>query len=98
MLIGVRLMIEKGIKKSLFECEPFSPRIIRARSNSKLTKKTILLYLAPTKKADCGKKDEVYRMSQDQIIIFPSQDMLIVLRDMKGRVGTHNDIFESCIC
>ena len=59
-MYSVALLITPEATQTLLSSEPVSPRMIRARFNSKGRKVTIIQCYAPTNAADKADKEELY--------------------------------------
>ena len=87
---GVGLLISKKVSKSLLEWQPYGPRFLKARFNSKFCKLSVVTCYAPTEEADDTSKDEFYEQLQAIIGEIPAHDMLLVIGDMNARTGKDN--------
>ena len=87
---GVGLLVSKRISKSLLEWQPFGPRLLKARFNSKFAKLSVVSCYAPTEEADDADKDDFYEQLQAIIEKVPAHDMLLVIGDFNARTGSDN--------
>ena len=87
---GVGLLMSKKVSNSLLEWQPFGPRFIKARFNSKFAKLTVVTCYAPTEEADDADKDNFYEQLQAIIEEVPAHDVLLVIGDMNARTGMDN--------
>ena len=87
---GVGLLISKKVSKSLLEWQPFGPRLLKARFNSKFTKLTVVTCYAPTEEAEDADKENFYEQLQAIMEEIPAHDMVLVIGDMNARTGIDN--------
>ena len=87
---GVGLLISKKVSKSLLEWQPFGPRLLKARFNSKYTKLTVVTCYAPTEEAEDADKENFYEQLQAIMEEIPAHDMVLVIGDMNARTGIDN--------
>ena len=69
----------------------------KQRFNSKHSKLTILQCYSPTNEAEDDIKDHWYEELQAAVRKVPVHDVLLVMGDMKARVGSDNTNFKRCM-
>ena len=87
---GVGLLISKKVSKSLLEWQPFGPRLLKERFNSKYTKLTVVTCYAPTEEAEDADKENFYEQLQAIMEEIPAHDMVLVIGDINARTGIDN--------
>ena len=87
---GVGLLMSRELSKTLIEWKPISPRLLKARFNSKYTKLSVIVCYAPTNTADDDQKDEFYEQLNATTQEVSSHDMLVIIGDMNARPGSDN--------
>ena len=75
---GVGLLMGGTVGRSLLEWEPYGPRLLRARFNSKFTKLSVIVCYAPTEEAEEEVKDQFYEQLQAIVENVPAHDMLLL--------------------
>ena len=93
---GVAFMMDKKAQRALISWEPVSSRIITARFNTRLKKKSmyVILCYAPTNEAEEEKKTDFYDMLQATIDKAKANDLVLVMGDMNAKVGSRNDNYK----
>lgn len=93
---GVAFMMDKKAQRALISWEPVSSRIITARFNTRLKKKSmyVILCYAPTNEAEEEKKTDFYDLLQATIDKAKANDLVLVMGDMNAKVGSRNDNYK----
>ena len=86
----VGIMLAKRAQEAFIEWKPISPRIILARSRSKIRNVTFINCYAPTNEAEVETKADFYDELQKTLDGRTRRDILIVTGDFNAKMGKHN--------
>ena len=87
---GVAMIITSRMEKALLEWKPISPRLLKARFNSRYTKLSVIVCYAPIEDAEEEDKENFYNQLQATTEEVKTHDMLLIIGDMNARVGGDN--------
>jgi len=76
------------------EWSPISERIILARFNTKICNLTIIQCYAPKEMMDKDMKEKFYQQLHETITVVQKRDVIIVMGDMNGKIGSNNEGLE----
>ena len=85
----VAIMISTRAKRALIEWTPISKRIIKVQFYSKYKTLTVIQAYAPMNDAMDEEKDEFYNQLQDTISSCNRHDMILVMGDLKAKIGNN---------
>ena len=88
---GITLIMNKQSVSTLMEWEPINERLI------KYCKLTIIQCYAPTNDSEDEVKEDLYEQLQADVAKVPQHDMLLVMGDMNGKIGSDNTDRERAI-
>ena len=87
---GVIIIMKKRLVKSLIERKPVNSRIIKVRLRGRHNNMNIIQGYAPKNNRDKEDKNIFYEQLQAQLEEIPHHDVIIVMGDMKAKVGDDN--------
>ncbi|PFX11280.1 Craniofacial development protein 2, partial [Stylophora pistillata] len=86
---GVAIILKKGADRSVLEWKPINSRLIKARLKGKQNNLILIQCYAPTNNSE-EDLDNFYLRLQAEIEQVPMQDLIIIIRDLKAKVGVDN--------
>ena len=91
----VAVIMTKKAEQALMEWKSISGRIIYARFFSMYQKLSIIQIYAPTNEANVKDKDNFYEQLQTVVDSVHKHDILLVMGDLKAKVGEDNEGYEN---
>lgn len=91
---GVGILINKGFKSSLLQCQPISDRIITAKFHTRIRTFNLIQCYVPTEKASQEDKDMFYDTLSATIATLKRGDINVLMGDLRSQVGNDNTGYE----
>ena len=85
---GVALMVNKRVRKAVFDCNLKNDRMISVRFQGKPFNIIVIQVYAPTSNAEEAEVERFYEDLQELLELTPKKDVLFIIGDWNAKVGS----------